>query len=176
MFREDVLTDMVRYLTPDVGIVGLKQYDSAPLPEALLRPYHIGVRFVWNEAKQWLQPRHVVPEAADRALAVGTARMPAVTASVMLCRKSDYEALGGLDEGYWYGLEDVDFCLKMRLDQGRDVVSLNSRSAFHVKSTTRRAEDMVGDEQTNAANEALFRERWEARVATEQTLREGGSR
>jgi tetratricopeptide (TPR) repeat protein len=167
VFHEDVLGEMVRHLTPDVGIVGLKQYNSAPLPEEVLRPYHIGVRFVWDAAEGWFKPKHAVPTATDALLAHRPAYFPGVTASVMLCRKADYLAVGGLDEAYVYGHEDMDFCCKMRMDHGRRIVSLNSRAAFHRKNSTRRAEDLAALQAQRAANEALFRARWEKRIAEE---------
>ena len=37
----------------------------------------------------------------------------AVTAAAMLIEKEKYFEVGGLDEGYLYGYEDVDFCLKL---------------------------------------------------------------
>lgn len=167
IFHEDVLGEMVRHLTPDVGVVGLKQYNSAPLPEEVLRPYHIGVRFVWDAAEGWFKPRHAMPTASDALLAQRAAYFPAVTASVMLCRKADYLAVGGLDEAYVYGHEDMDFCCKMRMDHGKRIVSLNSRAAFHRKNSTRRAEDFAALQAQRAANEALFRGRWETRIAKE---------
>lgn len=36
-----------------------------------------------------------------------------VTGACMLVRKELYQEVGGLDEGYSYGYEDVDFCLKL---------------------------------------------------------------
>lgn len=165
VFREDVLTGMVRYLTPDVGIVGLKQYNSAPLPEEVLRPYHIGVRWVWDG--HWFRPRHAIPTASDQLLSLRPAYFPAVTASVMLCRKADYLAVGGLDEAFIYGHEDLDFCCKMRMDGGKAIVSLNNHSAFHPKNSTRRGADAETRARQGKANEALFRERWGDRIADE---------
>lgn len=37
----------------------------------------------------------------------------AVTAAAMLVRRSAFESVGGFDEGYYNGLEDVDLCLKL---------------------------------------------------------------
>jgi GT2 family glycosyltransferase len=38
----------------------------------------------------------------------------AVTAACMLVRRADFKAIGGFDERYFYGFEDVDFCLKLK--------------------------------------------------------------
>ncbi len=167
VFHEDVLGEMVRNLTPDVGIVGLKQYNSAPLPEEVLRPYHIGVRFAWDAGGRWFKPRHAIPTLSDQMLGAHPAWFPAVTASILMCRKSDYLAIGGLDEAFVYGHEDLDFCCKMRLDHGKAIISLNSRAAFHSKNSTRKGADAETRRQQGLANEALFRGRWAGRIADE---------
>lgn len=38
----------------------------------------------------------------------------AVTAACLLTKKSIYKKVDGLDEQYWYGWEDVDFCNKLK--------------------------------------------------------------
>jgi len=167
VFHEDVLGEMVRYLAPEVGIVGLKQYNSAPLPEEVLRPYHIGVRFAWDAGGRWFKPRHAIPTLSDQMIGAHPAYFPAVTASILLCRKDDYLAVGGLDEGFIYGHEDLDFCCKMRLDRGKAIISLNSRAAFHSKNSTRKGADADTRRQQGIANEALFRGRWAGRIAEE---------
>jgi len=47
-----------------------------------------------------------LPEANERRV------YQAVTAACMLVRRSAFEAVGGFDEGYWNGYEDVDLCFK----------------------------------------------------------------
>lgn len=38
---------------------------------------------------------------------------PALTGACLLVRRGAYNAVGGLDEGFWNGYEDVDFCLTL---------------------------------------------------------------
>jgi hypothetical protein len=55
----------------------------------------------------------------------------------MMCRRRDFLAIGGFSEEYFYGLEDVDLCCRLRWRLGKAVLSLNSRSALHYKNSTR---------------------------------------
>ncbi len=65
--------------------------------------------------------------------------VPAVTAALMGCRRQEFLRLGGFDEGYFYGLEDVDFCLTMARRLGKRVVSSNGVGATHARGSTRGA-------------------------------------
>ncbi|HEX7167408.1 MAG TPA: glycosyltransferase [Acidimicrobiales bacterium] len=47
-----------------------------------------------------------------------------------LFRREAYDAVGGLDEGYFYGPEDVDFCLRL-IRSGRRVVQVRDASCIH---------------------------------------------
>ena len=60
-----------------------------------------------------------------------------VTAAVLLVKRSIYEELGGLDEDYNYGYEDVDFCLKI-LKNGYDNIYCPNALLFHYEYGTDR--------------------------------------
>ena len=47
-----------------------------------------------------------------------------------LVRRTDFEAVGGLDETYFYGPEDVDLCLRLR-EAGRRVVQVAGAGCHH---------------------------------------------
>lgn len=137
VFTEDVVGAMVDVISdPGVGMVGLKQYQPAVTPSGR-RVYHVGVRLGWNIAERRLRPYHVRPSAADALLANEVAAFPAVTASILLCRREEFLSVGGFCEDYYYGLEDVDLCCKVRWRLGKSVVSLNRCSALHAKNATR---------------------------------------
>jgi GT2 family glycosyltransferase len=152
VFTGDALPPMVDALADErVGAVGLKQYEGLPTSMEPRRVYHLGVRLDWNLNERRLRPFHVRPTPIDARVMVETARFPAVTASVMLCRRADYLEVGGLSEDYVYGLEDVDFCCKLRWRLGKQMVSVNSVFAFHPKNTTRNrdAENRRPQEKAN---------------------------
>jgi GT2 family glycosyltransferase len=69
-----------------------------------------------------------------------------VTGACLLVRRTDAEAVGLLDEGYFMYLEDVDFCAALRARGRRilfipaaEVVHLRGRSAANVSAQTRQA-------------------------------------
>ncbi len=152
VFAGDALPPMVEALADErVGAVGLKQYEGLPTSMEPRRVYHLGVRFDWNLNERRLRPFHVRPTPIDARALVETARFPAVTASIMLCRRADYLEVGGLSEDYVYGLEDVDFCCKLRWRLGKQMVNVAGVFAFHPKNTTRNrdAENRRPQEKAN---------------------------
>lgn len=61
--------------------------------------------------------------------------VPAVTGACMAVRREVFDALGGFDEGYWNGYEDVDLCLRAQdlgwktyYDPASQVMHLESQS------------------------------------------------
>ena len=85
--------------------------------------------------------------------------LSAVTAAMMMVRRSVFEKVGGFDEELAVAFNDVDLCLKIR-EENLLVVYDPFAQAIHYESASR------GDEYTknNAARymqeAALMRERW----------------
>ena len=63
-----------------------------------------------------------------------------VTGAVLLVKKSVYMEVGGLDESYWYGYEDIDFNLRVN-KFGYDTIFASAALLFHHESATRKAID-----------------------------------
>jgi GT2 family glycosyltransferase len=134
VLTEDVIGRMVAAAQHGASAVGLKLYQSSRA--RVLQ--HIGIRFRWNYRYLSLQPYNAVPFPGDQLIAHNPARFPAVTAAILLCRRRDYLAVGGLCEDYVYGCEDIDLCLKLRIRSGRPAICLNDVSAVHGEGRTRR--------------------------------------
>ena len=49
----------------------------------------------------------------DRPLPRGTARVPAVSGACMMLPAATFRSVGGLDEGYFLHVEDLDLCLRL---------------------------------------------------------------
>lgn len=56
----------------------------------------------------------------------------AVTGACMLIRKSDFDAVGGFDEQYLNGCEDIDLCFKLRALRKEILLATESRIHHHV--------------------------------------------
>lgn len=63
-------------------------------------------------------------------------RVPWITFAVALIRRSLWDQLRGLDEGYWYGCEDSDFCLRA-LQAGATIRCARDAVAVHNECGTR---------------------------------------
>lgn len=139
VFTTDVACELVRVLADDaIGMVGIKLFD-APIDDMLSPPpvQHLGVHFNMLDRKNLIEPfetrygphlREVVHDIYD---------VPVVTGALMACRRETFETVGGFDEGYYYGYEDVDLCLRLLLGQGKRVVSANTVGAVHMRGFSR---------------------------------------
>lgn len=88
----------------------------------------------------------------------------AVTGACLLVKKSLYEAVGGLDEGFAISLNDVDFCLKLR---SRNLLNVFTPFAelFHHESVSRGLDDNGEKAERYNRESAKFREKWEKELA-----------
>lgn len=95
---------------PGVGIVGAKLL----FPDGTLQ--HAGVGF--GPLRFGSAPIFAMHEMyrapADHPQAGVRRDLQCVTAACMVTPRALFERLGGFDEGYWNGNEDVDYCLRVR--------------------------------------------------------------
>jgi O-antigen biosynthesis protein len=99
----------------------------------------------------------------------GIVNVPAATAATLMVRRDAFEEVGGFNEGYVYGCEDVDLCLKLS-EVGRIVVT-GQAVLFHNESATQSA---IGSEIStinHISNWQRFAETWAPR-ATRSILRD----
>ena len=62
--------------------------------------------------------------------------VPCISGAFMLMPRDTWERTGGMDEGYFLHVEDVDFCLRLRRDGGR-ILYIPGVSVTHVQGTSR---------------------------------------
>lgn len=79
------------------------------------------------------------------------------TAACLLIPKKIYDECGGLDEGYFYGYEDIDFAFKLH-SKGYKSVYAPYALLFHHESATRLDDSQV--HQRNYENIMHFVDRW----------------
>ena len=84
--------------------------------------------------------------------------LQAVTGACMMVRATLAHALGGFDESYRNGWEDVDLCFRARLERGYRVSIEPTMRATHLEGQT------PGRYTHEAANATLFAERWADRI------------
>lgn len=83
----------------------------------------------------------------------------AVTGACLMVKKSLFEEVGGLDEGFAISLNDVDFCLRLR-EKGYLNVFTPFAELYHLESVSRGLDD--GGEKAERYNQESerFREKW----------------
>jgi glycosyltransferase involved in cell wall biosynthesis/predicted Zn-ribbon and HTH transcriptional regulator len=167
VYTSDVLPEAVSALEdPTVGVVGVRLDDAeAEEPGRDLGVQHLGVEFVWSEERNYHQPRQVryfTVKEFNRRKANLPSRwaVPAVSGAFLLCRKSDFEAVGGFCEEYGYGLEDVDMCLQMLFSLKKKCLCLTRTSLQHVEGATRKREASHSRSVRQAKNHSVFKARW----------------
>ncbi|WP_409200106.1 glycosyltransferase family 2 protein [Methanobrevibacter sp. DSM 116169] len=79
------------------------------------------------------------------------------TAATLLVPKKLYLDLGGLDEGYFYGYEDIDFAFKLYTNNYKTFYC-PSALLFHHESATRINDERV--HEINFKNISLFKDKW----------------
>ena len=88
----------------------------------------------------------------------------AVTGACLMVSRKDYDACGGLDEGFAVALNDVDLCLKLR-HMGRVNVFTPFAELYHYESASR-GSDVSGADPERAARyekeSEAFRTKWAA--------------
>lgn len=115
---------------------------------------HAGICFSQADG----MPRHVYRGfPGDHPAVVMTRDMQAVTAACFMTTRSAFEAVGGFDEGFVNGFEDVDLCLRASA-MGSRIVYCGGAVARHLESVSvRLSPEQAGEIATNAAR---FRDRW----------------
>lgn len=85
----------------------------------------------------------------------------AVTGACMLLRKADFVAVGGFDEAYINGCEDIDLCFKLQAANKRVYLASESRIYHHVSLS--RKTNTLQDLQ----NSRLLFSRWRGKIKNE---------
>ncbi|MCW5795870.1 MAG: glycosyltransferase [Nitrospira sp.] len=128
----------------DVAVVGSKLlYEDGTIQ-------HAGVAF----SREFLMPYHMYPGVpADAPFVSRRRELQCVTAACMLIRRQVFAQVGGFDEGYKNGFEDVDLCLKVG-EKNWKIVYQPQSTVIHLESRT------PGRKAHEEENTIRFRERW----------------
>jgi glycosyltransferase involved in cell wall biosynthesis len=109
---------------------------------------HAGIVFLANG-----HPMHQREKAGAGEAAATTIEFPAATAACWVFRRDVFLALGGLDERFRNGFEDIDLCLRARTLGWKTLVASRSVIRHHVASSP-------GRHAREDANRHHFLQRW----------------
>lgn len=87
-------------------------------------------------------------------------KVSAVTAACLICRKSDYLALGGLDEqAFPVAFNDVDFCMRL-VEAGKYILWTPEAKLWHAESASRGRDDLPEKLARLEKEKTEFKRRW----------------
>lgn len=151
---------------PAVGAVGARLL----YPDGSLQ--HAGVT-VTEDLQQGLPLNclhryHRLP--ADHPPANVRAEVQVVTGAALMIRRELFHEVGGFDEGYWNGNEDVDLCFTLGQQGWRIVYEPESCLVHH--------ESVSGPERWRKVNENIQRllQRWTGRIVPDELIAADGTR
>lgn len=142
-----------KLLFPDETIqyAGIVVFDDQKLPDPL-----VGRHIYYGESSN-------LPEANQLRT------YQALTAACLLIRKSAFNEVGGFDEGYWNGYEDVDLCFKLQEKRWKLVYQPESVVIHH--------ESKSGPERFIKVKENIQRlhDKWLGKIMPDIIIKEDGS-
>lgn len=151
MLHDCLAPMLARLADPAVGAVGLKLLEPLSTGPDSWRyiTHHQGVRFKTDLIGPKGQRYYVPMEIGELPTAdlAGCYDLPIATGALLMCRAEDFKAVGGFDEGYVYGMEDVDLCLTIGAQLGKAVLTETAAVALHNRSATRDSKILAGTQQ-----------------------------
>jgi GT2 family glycosyltransferase len=162
---------------PAIGVVGVQLLDHIENDSWMGRAptQHTGVYFSPMTQNNWLRPYESRKSLENGLTLPDAMKAAAVTGAFMAMRRSDFEAVGGFDEAYSYGLEDVDLCLKARAILKKEVVCANDIVVTHHRGFSRVKDTDAGIRRRN--NNRIFNRKWSSslrRVIRDSGLSDAG--
>lgn len=131
IYTNDVLSLAAAQLQePDIGVVGIR-LDDYPQDLPSGHPpgvQHLGIKFEHDTAGNFYRPFQLRLKTVAEAAKVPSGIYPAVSGAFLLCRKADFEKLGGFCGEYDQGFEDIDFCLRIKKKFNKVCLCLNEIS------------------------------------------------
>lgn len=158
-FNADVLPGALENLAnQEIGVVGIgieadinsRQAEGAEVFQ------HGGITFQWDEKDSRFTPITVEHEEEANAENYTGRFCHAVSSAFLLCRRKDFEILGGFSELYNYGYEDIDFCLKMKDLLNKKTFCSNNLTIKHTGGHTMAMVDPAVREYQHANNLKTF--------------------
>ncbi len=146
----EILNDLIRpmekaFIDDTIGVVSNKHY----FPDMKLN--HVGIAYRDDRT-----PVHLYPHEDDKRYPFLnlSRKVPAVTAACVMLKRKDFLKVGGFDEKYEYGYEDVDLCIKYKKELNKDsFVAVDSKIIHFGQSSW-------GRERGEDKNRRYFLDKW----------------
>lgn len=140
---------------PRIGIIGWNLYHDS----AYQHLQHQGISFRWDQEFGFFRPINIA-KSFNASNQSNVWEYLAVTAAMALVRTEDLRVIGGFCEGYNYGYEDVDLCLRFLSELGKKSVVIDGCLAVHQESSTQKRQSRVKVASRRLANIDTFRARF----------------
>ena len=97
---------------------------------------------------------------------ISVQEISAVTAACMMVKKSDFDAVGGLDETVQVAFNDIDLCMKFRA-AGKKIIFTPYAELYHYESKSRGLEDTPEKQFRFDKEVKRFQEKWAQQLEME---------
>ncbi len=147
----------------DTGAVGAKLIysDCSKSPHNKCNSFktqHEGIVFK-EEPDGFIKPYNISNNEPFNNSNIDSRLRAAVTASTLLVERDKYWQVGGLDEEYNYGYEDVDLCLKL-LKKGYNNIYCPTALLYYYEFGTQETDKKSKTKNRHLENQKLFHQKW----------------
>ena len=151
----DFIEEMMGFLQrPDVGVVGAKLFFRDKLVQ------HAGMAVDPFGAVAHVNQNFPAEKGGYRNLSINSGNFTSVTGACQMVRTAVFQELGGYDEAFAVGFNDIDFCMRL-WDAGYRVVFTPHAQLYHYEFTSRGRELADAEKLVRWKREhALIMERW----------------
>ncbi len=154
VITSDSVSYMAQVITEtEFGLLGIKLWDLPKSKNFTLDPdikvnQHLGVHFSSTNSNETIEAFEL-RNSAFVNLDQGILETPAVTAAMMAIKKTDFVELNGFDEDYFYGQEDVDFCLRYQKKFDKKIGVVLEHGAYHIRGLSRKGLSKINTSYIN---------------------------
>ncbi|WHX48664.1 glycosyltransferase [Paenibacillus woosongensis] len=158
----------------EVGIVGSRliynQLNSSRLKiKEIIYPgcsvQHDGIRFRWTKAGVIPVNTGKYKNPLIEVDSLDVISVPAVTAACLLTDRKLFQQIGGFDEEYCFGKEDVDYCLKI-LEQNKKILVAKNSLLFHREFSSQIKQKRSVIKRSRIQNHERFVSIWDERLTS----------
>ena len=141
-----------------VGMVGIKLVYPSTHCHSPGQIQHLGIKFHEDREYGFFRPVNAT-DFMGASLANQFGFYPAVTGAAMMCRKTDFQVIGGFFHEYNYGYEDVDLCLQFKRILEKDSLVEYSQCLIHDESATQKKDRSDEIQKRRMENIQILRRR-----------------